>query len=129
LAAALPSSAIGCEKSDSGEVLLEVAVARAIDGVAEKVLKLKGDAASVEKELQKLDRAVMKRLHEGLDTGALTTLKASVEESLTDLPERLVDETRDATLELLLQRRLRQLASLPVLSLFLVESRDPDTPD
>lgn len=125
LAAALPSPAALRKNAVGGTDPLGEALARAIEGVAEKVLSLAGNTRSVEAELRKLDRAVMVRLREGLDAATLASLEESVQENLAALSDRMAADTRDQTLELLLVRRLRQELNLPVLSLFSPESRSP----
>ncbi len=127
LAAALRNRAGWVERSPSGNDrlsdLLDQALAGTIDRVAEQVLSLTGNTRAVEGELQRLDRALMERLREGLDTPALADLEESVQESLEALSERMGGDIRDQTLALLLRRRLRQELKLPVLSLFSPEAR------
>ena len=101
------------------------AIAGAVEELAKQILSLTGSASTVEGALQRLDRAFMDRLREGLDAPTLTALEESLQESLVALSERMGGDTHDQTLGLLLRRRLRQELELPVLSLFSPEARSP----
>ncbi len=133
LAAALPTRSglleAPASESDQLSKLLRVSLAGAIAGaveeLAKQILSLTGSASTVEGALQRLDRAFMDRLREGLDAPTLTALEESLQESLVALSERMGGDTHDQTLGLLLRRRLRQELELPVLSLFSPEARSP----
>ena len=121
LAAALSGSEDGGAFSERSSRLRTAADAARAE-IAARIERLRGTAEEIEGELQRLDRELLDRLLESVDEETLARLEEGIRDSLGALAPRLGARAREQTREILLRRRLREEAGLPVLSLFSPEA-------
>ncbi|MFL6258601.1 MAG: hypothetical protein ACJ76Y_02715 [Thermoanaerobaculia bacterium] len=101
-------------------------LARSLPGreaLAARVAGLSGDPQEVEERLAALDREMLDRAWEGLDTETRSEVEAAVEKTLASLAGRLPAGELASSRERLLRQTLRRRLGLPVLSLFSPEAQ------
>jgi hypothetical protein len=95
--------------------------------LAGRLTALTGGVASVEPELERLDRETLAALAAGLDAEARTELDAEVIRALAPLASRLSAAARQEAATRLRAQALRRRSKLPLLSLFAPEALgDPE---